>query len=176
MYQSAKNRKPRFYSSDKASEAGTLCRSSLAGAAALLTALLASTSAHAQTATTNWATWDLPTSYDLNSVGAPGWTNFTYAPGATGSVVNPTTDSSIAFTLSGEVASMSSATNVLFWNNVYPKVAPATAYLSEYVGTSPATGAFITQTGYTTADYKAHSLSFSTSVSDLIMGILTGPH
>lgn len=61
--------------------------------------------------TTNWATWTLPSSYDLafEGDGSGSWSSGAdYAPGATGSVIDPQTGQTVNFILSGEVAKYSS--------------------------------------------------------------------
>ena len=136
---------------------------------ALCASLLASTSVYAQAVTTNWASWTLP-SYTLSQTTQPNWGRITYAPGATGSVLDPRTSTTFQFTLSGEVASPSSAVSG-DWVYVGNGSTPSATYLSPYVGVDPTNTAYITQTGFTDPQFKAHTLTFSAPVSDLVMAV-----
>ena len=137
---------------------------------ALLTALLSSTSVYAQAVTNNWATWVLPSSYGLSSIGTPlGVPLFKYAAGATGRALDPLSGKTFNFTLSGEVAGMSLPSSTA-WASVWPP-GSANPYLSAHVTSSPSGSAFIAQTGYTEDQYKAHSLTFSAPVKDLIYAV-----
>ena len=95
----------------------------------------------------------------------------TYAAGAVGSVLDPLNgNASIGLTLSGEVNSTSS-TNTGNWSSTYPAAGAASTYYgSAQVSTLPS-GPMITQTGYTTTNLQAHTLTFSSSVSNVLMAI-----
>lgn len=89
----------------EAAKSRTKCGGLVAGAVMCLS--LAGTNAFAQV-TTNWVTWNLPSSYPLPSVAQPS-SGFSYATGATGSVVDPLSGKTIGVTLSGEVNQYSGA-------------------------------------------------------------------
>lgn len=132
---------------------------------AALVALIFSAPVFSQTAN-NWATWTLPSSYPYTATNGAG----TYAAGITGSIVNPVGGGSINLTLSGEVNSTSSL-NSSNWTSMYPGGTTVSAvYTSPQVVTAP-TGPMITQTGYTTTSYKAHTLTFSSEISNVLMGL-----
>lgn len=134
---------------------------------AALAAIMAGAPVVAQTVN-NWATWTLPSSYPYVATG--GAISSRYASGAVGSVVNPVGGATINLTLSGEVNSTSS-TSTGNWSSTYPSgTTPTSTYGSAHVSTLPA-GAMITQTGYTTDALKAHTLTFSSTVSNVLMSI-----
>lgn len=132
---------------------------------AALAALVAGGPVFAQTVVNNWATWTLPTSYPYSATTG----SSRYAEGAAGSVVDPLSTTTINLTLSGEVNNTSS-TNTSNWNTTYGYGTVNGAFLSDHVTTKP-TGPMITQTGYTTPNYQAHTLTFSSTVSNVLMAV-----
>lgn len=133
---------------------------------------------HAETI--NWATWTLPpnlagygTKYDLTGVPGTSSTGALYdldpirsgyTTGVAGSVVNPVGGATIGLSVSGEISSYSSA--YFNWSTRVPAAAG-------YVGSIPTFAAMLAQTGYSTAEYKPHTLSFDAPVSNVLMLIFS---
>lgn len=128
--------------------------------------LVAASSASAENVT-NWATWTLPSSYDLPFVGegSASWGGIAdYAPGASGSVIDPQTGQTVNFILSGEVAKFSSDYGWWGASEYITDVSPNTPVLGE-------TSYQIGQTGFTSPEYQAHSLTFDAPVTNLVMNL-----
>lgn len=117
-------------------------------------------------AQTNWTDWTMPGSYPNSLIGIGN----TYATGTTGTVNKPS-GGSVTVTLSGEVMSQS-RDNFNEWSNGEN---PAAAYDSFDAanGGNPATqnADIIMQTGFTEQAHKHHTVTFSESVSGVVMGI-----
>lgn len=112
-------------------------------------------------AATDWVDWTIPTSYpNTNTTGS-----YTYATSASGTVTDPSTNSTVNVTISGEVLDRS--TDNATWVNGEN---PSSAY---DVGTvsSPDGEDLITQSGYTAQAYKHHTITFDTAVDGVVMGI-----
>lgn len=110
---------------------------------------------------TDWVDWTIPTSYpNTNTAGS-----YTYATSASGTVTDPSTNSTVNVTISGEV--MDRSANTATWVNGEN---PSSAY---DVGTvsSPNGEDLITQTGYTAQADKHHTITFDTAVDGVVMGI-----
>ncbi len=118
----------------------------------------------AQGVTTHWATWTLPTSWPYAMTLAPTAPDFNYyTTGITGSIVNPLTSTAISLTVSGEINRYSSVGSTSLWSG--------TGYTSAYVANPSTNDARLAQTGYTDPTYQAHTLTFGSSVSDVLMSI-----
>lgn len=127
--------------------------------------LVAASSASAENVT-NWATWIVPAdTFTFNTVGDG--RNGVFAPGATGTVVNPQDTSTINMVVSGEIYDYPG--NPGFVWNLYP--AGDDAYTSLVSPTSPVGEDMLAQTGYTEPTYQAHTLTFSENVTNAVMGI-----
>ena len=110
---------------------------------------------------TNWASWVIPTEYPFSLEGS---SSQTYAPGTTGSAVDPNTGRTVNLTISGEVYSRSRED---FGWPLYQ----APSYTSD-VSPTDVTGAdMLAATGDTLDKYKAHTLKFSENVTNAVMPI-----
>jgi len=116
--------------------------------------------------TTNWATWTAPSSYPLPTTF--GGSGSTYAAGIAGSLIDPLSLSPISLTVSGEINNYTALGSQAVWSS-YGLTAPQ-SYLSTYVGNLPDKGRIV-QTGYTSPEYQAHTLTFGAPVSNALMSI-----
>lgn len=114
---------------------------------------------------TNWATWTIPTEaeyeFALEETAFPG---YFYAPGTTGSVVDPVTNETISLTLSGEV--LNTSTDSSSWA---PYPIGTSAYTSTESPTEITGAAMLAASGDTLEQYKAHTLSFGQDVENAVM-------
>ena len=119
---------------------------------------------------TSWADWMFPTSYPLTTT--TGGFGSKYATGVQGSVANPQ-GGSVTLTLSGEINSYSSNNSTKWGNNSggggYSGAAMYTQ--SSASPTAPLGSDMIAQTGYTSATYQAHTLTFSQTVTNAVLGV-----
>ena len=136
------------------------------GLAAGLVALggVCTTELQAQTVT-YWADWTLP-SYTINNTGVAS----TYASGATGSINN--NGATVGLSLTGEVNANSFFNTFYWYGGTYN---PASAYTdstgADNVGNGPNGTDRIAQTGLTAPADKAHTLTFGSSVQDVVMAV-----
>lgn len=123
--------------------------------------------------TTNWATLTQPSTFPLNSVGAS--SSFTYATGARGTVLDPVTNQTVGFTISGEISSLGSGNWFgspgigKYTSNVYTSPYVGTSYVNGSISTTPSK--MFVQTGYTQPQYKAHTITFDRPVTNVLLGI-----
>ena len=108
----------------------------------------------------SWATWTIPTEYPLSG------TSGSYAPGTTGTVVDPGTSQTLNLTLSGEVYQTSSPS--FSWS---PYPLGSEAYVSPTSPTSPVGSSMIASTGATADEYKAHTLTFGQDVTNAVLAL-----
>jgi len=109
---------------------------------------------------TNWADWVIPTTYELTGQSA----HIKYTTGTTGTVIDAA-GGTVNMALSGEINNNSSS-NSGWLDGSYHL---ATNYISDNAKTSPDGHDRIVETGYTSATYKAHTLTFDKTVSDVVM-------
>ena len=137
------------------------------GLAAGLVALggVSATELQAQTVT-YWADWTLP-SYTINNNSGVA---STYASGATGSINN--NGATVGLSLTGEVNAVSVDNASNWYGSTYN---PASAYTDttnqDNVGNGPNGTDRIAQTGFTATADKAHTLTFGSSVQDVVMAV-----
>ena len=114
---------------------------------------------------TNWASWIISydqtdrTAYPFPTLALP--TTFFYAPGTTGSVVDPQTGETVNLIMSGEVLNRSSEN--------FGSAGPA--YTSAVSPTNVRGADMLAASGSTLEEYKAHTLSFSEDVTNAVMPI-----
>ena len=110
---------------------------------------------------TNWATWVIPTEWPFSIKSN---SRLVYAPGTTGSAVDPNTGGTVNLTISGEVYGM--ARKDFGW-----PLYEGPSYTSD-VSPTDVTGAdMLAATGDTLDEYKAHTLKFSENVTNAVMPI-----
>lgn len=114
---------------------------------------------------TNWATWVIPTEYEFALQETTGL-GYSYAPGTTGTVVDPVTGQALNLTLSGEV--LNTSTDLFSWPT-YGSV--SSAYTSDVSPTEITNADVIGATGDTLDQYRAHTLSFGQNVENAVMPI-----
>jgi autotransporter-associated beta strand protein len=86
-----------------------------------------------------------------------------YATSITGNILDPLTSTSVRLTVSGEISGWSSIPGAAsLWSE--------TGYSSAYANVTT-NAARIAQTGFTSATYQAHTLTFSSPVSNVLMSI-----
>lgn len=155
---------------EKATSKGAASTASLlapyAMALSIVGTLVGASTAQAQT-TTNFATWTMPTTFPDALVNPPANASTArYAYGASGSVLDPISGQTVTFTLSGEVMSMTSAT----WSTYGAGATMTSTFVSTESPTAPSAGAgMITQTGFTSPTYQAHTLTFDRDVSNAVL-------
>jgi hypothetical protein len=116
---------------------------------------------------TDWVDWTIPSYTESNSGNSYFDSNpRQYATGTTGTVSDPNNgNASVTVTLTGEVSDWSTASKT--WVNTEN---PASAYDVGTV-TSPNGEDLIAQTGFTAQAHKAHTITFSSAVDGVVMGI-----
>ena len=133
--------------------------------------VLVVTQAHANT---NWTDWAIPGTFQkahsagtAPAIGTPP-AGGGYAISTTGTVADPNNgNASVTITLTGEIMQTGTSPNILFPSNAEN---PGTAYDDANLS-SPVGSEIITQTGFTEQADKAHTITFSSSVSGVVMGI-----
>ena len=130
---------------------------------ATATALALPSAAFAEPSSVNWTDWNVPTSYTLPNVDIGG----SYAPGTTGTVVDPITGQTLNLTVSGEIFD-SSQTSGTWADGYHPN---DLTYGSDISPISPDGESMLTSTGATPSEYQAHTLTFGQDVTNAVMGL-----